>query len=104
MNPLQIAKQLMTEKGRNELANQMLSKLPQDTRDYLLKYKNNPMKGIEEGVRNGKISEKEINQFSPLVEKARMFGVRIPIDKLNEIEQLARQNKNNNNGNTFSIF
>lgn len=103
MNALNIAKQLMTEKGRNELANQMLNKLPKDTRDYLLKYKNNPMKGIEEGVRNGKISEKEISQLRPLIEKARMFGIRIPIDKLNEIEQLAKTQKKSN-GNTFSIF
>ena len=103
MNAMQVAKQLMTEKGRNELANQMLGKLPQDTREYLLKYKNNPMKGIEEGVKNGKITEKEISQLRPLIEKARMFGIRIPINKLNEIEQLAKQNKNNN-GNTFSIF
>ena len=102
INPIQIAKQLMTSKGRDELANQMLSQLPQDTRNYLLKYKNNPMRGIEEGVRNGKITDKEIAQLRPMFEKARMFGVRVPIDKLNEIEQLAKTTPKNNNG--FKIF
>ena len=102
INPIQIAKQLMTSKGRDELANQMLSQLPQDTRNYLLKYKNNPMRGIEEGVREGKITDKEIAQLRPMFEKARMFGVRVPVDKLNEIEQLAKSTPKNNNG--FKIF
>lgn len=102
INPIQIAKQLMTSKGRYELANQMLSQLPQDTRNYLLKYKNNPMRGIEEGVREGKITDKEIAQLRPMFEKARMFGVRVPVDKLNEIEQLAKTTPKNNNG--FKIF
>lgn len=101
MNPFQIIKQLMTSNGRNELANMMLSRLPQDTRSYLLKYKQNPMKGIEEGVRAGKIGQKEISQLRPLFTKARMLGVRVPMDKLAEIEKLA-QNNNANNG--FSIF
>lgn len=104
VNPMTIVKQLMTSKGRNELANQMLSNLPQDTRDYLLKYKNNPMKGIEEGVRDGKISQKEISQLRPLFQKAKMFGIRVPMEKLDEIESLTKNNNGNNNNSRFSIF
>lgn len=107
INPIQIAKQLMTSKGRDELANQMLSNLPQETRNYLLKYKTNPMKGIEEGVKEGKISQKEISQLRPFFQKARMFGIRLPMDKLDEIEQLAKNNSNFGNSNSnkgFKIF
>lgn len=104
VNPMTIVKQLMTSKGRNELSNKMLSNLPKDTRDYLFKYKNNPMKGIEEGVRDGKISQKEISQLRPLFQKARMFGVRVPMEKLNEIEALTKNNNGNNNKGRFSIF
>ena len=105
INPLQVAKQLMTSSGREQLANQMLGQLPPDTRNYLLKYKNDPMRGIEEGVRDGKITDKEIGQLRPVFEKARMFGVRVPIDKLNEIEQLAKSTpKGNNSNNGFKIF
>ena len=104
INPIQIAKQLMTSSGREQLANQMLGQLPQDTRNYLMKYKNNPMKGIEEGVRDGKITEKEISQLRPVFEKARMFGVRLPMNKLDEIEQLAKQTPKGNTGSNFKIF
>lgn len=101
MNLAQILKQLSTSDGREQLTNLMLQKLPQSTRQYLFMYKNNPMKGIEEGVRTGKITDKEIQQLKPLFKKARMFGIKLPLDKLNEIENLAKQNKGNN---SFSIF
>ena len=103
VNLMQVAKQLMTSSGREQLANQMLGQLPSDTRTYLMKYKNNPIKGIEEGVKDGKITDKEIAQLRPVFEKARMFGVRVPIDKLNEIEQLAKSTPKGNNSN-FKIF
>lgn len=100
INPMQLINSLMSNSGRENLANMMLSKLPPDTREYLIKYKNNPMKGIEEGVRNGKITEKEIKQLRPIFEKARMFGIRLPIDKLDEIEKLTK----NKSSDRFSIF
>lgn len=103
INPIQIAKQMMTSSGREQLANQMLNQLPSDTRTYLMKYKNNPLKGIEEGVKDGKISQKEISQLRPLFEKARLLGIRLPKEKLDEIENLAKNNNNKNTTN-FKIF